>query len=537
MNKNTHPTKRSKNRRLKTAVRILAFLLLVAIAALAYCLFSYGFFDRFLAPKEMPSPASAEENATPAPVTNTITFLVPEGKGFVLDVVDGESFEMPEGPSIPGYTFLAWLDINGEAETRESIVPADDLYYSASYAVAFLGEEKAGSHEPYMSLDENALFHPNAGITRGEMIGTVYRFLDLNGVGSGYFIDIDREDPLYTASATLKDLGLIEGDRLHPEDTVTYGEFFTLLSKLFPEAKEQYSFENVSVESEYYRPFCTAMERGWLSDPETSAYDFIPKAEFVHIFNQLIGRRTAGHIDNLFVGTILDVPASNQYYADIAEALVEHEYTIEDDSERWIGSKPLPQRDSGFYFIGSELRCIKENGSAAVNESVGSFYFDENGVYSSGDAALDELVRVKISELVDPATMSRDDMLKILYDFVLNDSFYLGGEKYDMGETGWEIPKAYQMLSTGKGNCYAYAATFWALSRAVGCDAVCYSGCVGTHDNPHAWVEIELDGTPYIFDPTLEYEQWYGPGTHTFERFFMKTYDSVKGWNYDRGEE
>lgn len=529
-------SKHRKTRKLKTAVRILAFLLLLTVAALVYILFSYGFFDRFLIPEQTPSPAVGSESAPPAPVTNRVSFIVPEGKSFSLDIVEGESFEMPDGPEIPGYTFLSWLDENGEKESLEIITPTEDMAFSASYAVAFRDEEGALTHTPYMSLDENALFHPNDAITRGEMIQVIYRCLQLNGVGSGFFLDVDKDDAVYTAAATLKDLGLIDGDRLHPEDAVTYGEFFGLLAKLFPDAKGDYSFANVPQDSPYYRPFCTASERLWLSDSEISAYDFLPKKEFVHIVNLLIGRRIPAQLDSSFVGTILDVSASDKYFADIAEAVVEHDYTLENGSETWTGSNPFVQREASFYFIGTDLRCIKEGGSAAIGETVGNFYFDENGVYSSGDKALDELVRAKIKELVDPSTMSRDEMLRILYDFVLNDSFYLGGDKYAKGETGWEIEKAYQMLSTGKGNCYAYAATFWALSRAIGCDAVCYSGCVGTHDNPHAWVEIELDGTPYIFDPTLEYEQWYGPGTHTFERFFMMTYESVKGWNYDRGE-
>ena len=75
----------------------------------------------------------------------------------------------------------------------------------------------------------------------------------------------------------------------------------------------------------------------------------------------------------------------------------------------------------------------------------------------------------------------------------------------------------------------------WALSRAIGYDTVCYSGTVGTHGNRHGWAEISFDGTPYIFDTLLEWEQWYGPGTHTYEYFYMKSYASVYGWSYTRG--
>ncbi len=529
-------SKRSRNKALKTVVFVLALFLLLTVAALIYILYTDGVFDRFFPQELASSPVVEEESAAPASPTNTISFIVPDEKSFSVEVVEGESFDMPEGPQIEGYTFLSWLDVDGNIETRESFVPTENMYYSASYAVAFRDESNAEHHTPYMALDENAAFRPNDAITRGEMVQTFYSLLDLNGVGSGFFIDVDKADPLYAAAATLKDLDLIAGDRLHPEDAVTCGELFGLLEKLFPAPKEDHSFTNVPEGSEYYRAFCAAYERGWLEDDAASPYDFVARKDFARIVNLLTGRRAAAHEDASLIGTIVDVSPYDKYYADIVEALIEHEFTADDDTEVWTESTALPQREQGFFFLWPELRYIKENGAPAIDETVGSFYFDENGVYSSGDAALDELVRAKIVELVDPSMMSRDDMLKALYDFVLYDSFYLGGEKFAKGATGWEVEKAYQMLSTGKGNCYAYAATFWALSRAIGCNAVCYSGCVGTHDNPHAWVEIELDGTTYIFDPTLEYEQWYGPGTHTFERFFMKTYESVRGWSYDRGE-
>ena len=524
----------SRNKTLKTVVIVLAILVLAALAFLLYLLYSQGYLDSIFSREPSAASVSEETQAAPAHKGKTISFVVPEEKSFEIKVAEGNSFEMPEGPEIQGYTFLAWLDAQGNPETRTSLDATEDMSFCASYAVAFRDESEASVHKPYMSVDENGLFKPNESITRGEMAEIIYRFLDIDGVGSGFFIDVGKSDPLYASAATLKDLGLLEGDRLHAEDTVTYGELFRLLGKLFPAARDQYSFGSVSAESEYYEAFCTAFERGWLLDTETSAYDFVARKDFARIMNMLIGRGGTENIDISLVGTILDVSTGDEHYADIAEAVIEHACSVTDGAEIWTSSIPLELHRHGFFFIGPELRCIKDNGSPAIDEEIDNLYFDKNGVYSSGDAALDELVRAKLDELVDPETMSRDEMLEILYNAVLHDSFYLGGDKYAIGETGWETAKAYQMLTVGKGNCYAYAATFWAYARAIGCDAVCYSGTVGTSKNPHAWVEIELDGTTYIFDPTLEYETWYGPGTHTYEYFFMKTYESVDGWIYRR---
>ena len=70
------------------------------------------------------------------------------------------------------------------------------------------------------------------------------------------------------------------------------------------------------------------------------------------------------------------------------------------------------------------------------------------------------------------------------------------------GETGWQTEYAVEMLSTQRGNCYNYAAVFWALARGLGYDAKAYSGSIS--QQPHGWVEIDFDGVTYLFDPELE---------------------------------
>ena len=72
------------------------------------------------------------------------------------------------------------------------------------------------------------------------------------------------------------------------------------------------------------------------------------------------------------------------------------------------------------------------------------------------------------------------------------------------------------MLTTGKGNCYNFAAVFCELARFIGYDAQVYSGYVkgpGALDEngdvlwvaerPHAWVEIVIKGEARLFDPEL----------------------------------
>ena len=60
------------------------------------------------------------------------------------------------------------------------------------------------------------------------------------------------------------------------------------------------------------------------------------------------------------------------------------------------------------------------------------------------------------------------------------------------------------MYSTGKGNCYCYAAAFWAAARQLGYDAKIVSGTYGQERAPHGWVEIYEDGIRYTYDVEIE---------------------------------
>ena len=62
---------------------------------------------------------------------------------------------------------------------------------------------------------------------------------------------------------------------------------------------------------------------------------------------------------------------------------------------------------------------------------------------------------------------------------------------------------------------------------------VTYSGIVDTQRHPHGWAEINIDGTLYIFDPTMENEERFI--TFKFGNYYMRTYESVSNWSYTRG--
>lgn len=475
-----------------------------------------------------------EPEPTPEPIVLSVTCYVPSGDPIVLETQEpGAAVRLPEGPEIPGYTFLGWSDERGNPETREEVRVFENLAYSARYAIAFRDESGGGRHEAYLKLDSTQFFRPKDALTRGEAVRILYSLLDTSATGSGRFTDVDASSPCYTAAATLKDLGVLSGTRLHPDDAVTYGELFGMLGAFFPPSAERPAFERVSADDAYYPAFCLAAERGWLRDGSVSPYDELPRREAVYIFNRLCGRSGTEHADYTEIGAIADISLKDPDFPAIAEAVVTHECTAEGEGESWTSSEPLPMLQPGFFFLGSDLHCIGEEGLPLIGDSYNGFAFDGDGVYTSGDAELDALVRAKLRELVDPSTMSGEEMLKIVYDYVTYQCGYLGGEILGFGQTGWEVDMAKKMLSTGKGNCYCFAAAFWALSRPLGYDTVCFSGIVDTQRHPHGWAEIVIDGTPYIFDATMENEERFI--TFKFGNYYMRSYESVVNWSYTRG--
>ena len=127
-----------------------------------------------------------------------------------------------------------------------------------------------------------------------------------------------------------------------------------------------------------------------------------------------------------------------------------------------------------------------------------------------------------------------------------------------MGEpSGWEAAEALSMLEEGHGNCYSFAALYCELARAIGYDAHAYAGAVvGTEKNlelsysyvdvhgepmvlpqghsPHGWVEIEIDGTTYVFD--TEIEMSYLRRGKGYQNMYMMTYAAAARWSYVRAE-
>ena len=508
--------------------RILSSILLLAVLALGTLLYLYRSGAMDLLP-DAPSPS--EEPV----VTYTVSCFTPQGETLSVSGAQGQTVQLPRAPEIDGYSFIGWADQDGLIAEDGTVMLEDDVSFNAVYAIAFRDESAGGSHEPYMSIGDDQMFHPGETVSRAEAAELLYSILDTSLVGSGSFSDVPETADCYTAAATLKDLGVIEGSRFHPDDPISLRELFEILVHFYSPSTSAYSFSMIPESDSSYKAFCLAMDRGWIRDTSVSPDSDLTRAEAAHIFNLLCGRSPFSGEDYFLVGTILDVSFDDPFFGDIAEAAIPHEAQPSSEGEHWTESSALHLYDEGMFFIGTALHCADSRGSAVVNDSYGNFDFGSDGVITTGMPELDELVQQTLQELVDPSTMDTERMLRVIYNYVTYHNSYLRIHYYEVGDTSWVNDEAYHMLTEHKGNCYNFSSEFYVLVRAVGIDAVIYSGQVDPIPVPHAWVEIETDGESFIYDTELEFTQV--TIAHSNSSFFKMPYWKAAGWHYYRGHE
>jgi hypothetical protein len=443
----------------------------------------------------------------------------------VESVYYGEQVILPESVDAEGYTFLGWLDADGRQEEHRSIPVYRDMVFTARLIPAF----ETKKHIPYMETDAEAVLDVDGPITMREFVNILYLLLDTEETGSGSFVDVPEDDACYEAAAYLKEIGILSGTRLHPDTNLSCGELLEILCRFFPTVDAQdFTFQDLDADSPYYPYFCTAAAKGWIPSGKlvrSGATDDISRGRFARIMNHVLQRDAERHLDQEDVGTILDVPPSGDYYDDVVEAVIPHEYRLKDGEEVWTSSEALPVHEPGFFFAGVRLHYIGEDGVPAVNGNVGGLDYNRNGEVTTGDAWLDRELWSILEENIDPKTMDREEMLRVVYDYVVDNFTYRYGSMYAFGAEGWAVREARRMLEYGSGNCYCFAALFYELARFVGYDAKIYSGRAygeqyeyRSYDTdlvyapigytPHGWVEIEFDGVPYIFDTEYEYRSY-----------------------------
>ncbi len=457
----------------------------------------------------------------------TVHYLLPDDE-ITERVRIGKEHAILPAEELEGYTFLRWRDEQGNTEKRESIRVFEDVWYAADYALALETE----AHPVYLFTDESGYYRPQDPMLRADAV-TMLHILLGKPSGSGSFLDVPKRAPYAKAAAALQELGVISGSRLHPEEAVTKGELLEMLASLYPEAKEDYAFADLEKGQNFYDACCTAAERGWIESGEkvkAEADRVLTRAETAGLINRITGRAERPGARLLQVGSPVDLYPTEEGYWDMIEACIPHEFEWKAEKELWTDSEPAEKLPEGKRIINGRLSWIGADGRVLRDQTMGNLYFDKDGWYTSGSAELDALVAETLGRVIAEG-MDEDEQLLAIYRYVRDSFKYVRREPYEAGDTSWLIDEATDMLATGKGNCYSYAAAYCMLVRAIGVDAEVISGHVGSNFAPHGWVEIVRNGVPHIFDTELSMAH---PDMGDLY-YYDKSYETIANWAYVKG--
>lgn len=398
--------------------------------------------------------------------THQISFDI-NGQVQTQTVIEEECPRIPDVPT-DGPDFVGWKDEQGQMVELGKMVATKDATYTAVFQPAL------SNQCPYLFLDANGMLRPDELMTYGE----VKQALEV----------------LRSAD-----------EQVHypemPDDSVTVRSrgLHTMLSWF-------YGTENL---------------------PEMPAED-VTRAQFAVAMDQILGWPTS---DKVTVTGALpkDVSMDRPDLEALMRASVAY---VDDPNGKSWQELDLPTAYApGFVNIEGYLYCVEEDGTFLRDADKGLLHFDENGRFSLGDEELDTQVAAYLKEIIEAnPNATRLDLLRIAFDHCYQDFKYLRKSAYPLGKTGWEIEDAKEMLESGRGNCYGFAAIFWAYARMLGYEARAVSGtCTGT-DQAHGWVIINIDGEDYFFDPQWQYA--YIDRGVTDKDMFQIPMSKIKYWTY-----
>ena len=335
-------------------------------------------------------------------------------------------------------------------------------------------------HQPYLFVDENGLIRPDDVLTCEELTLAMRA--------------------LVTEGEVLGSLELPSG-----VPGVTKRMLRSVLLGLFPEER--------------------------LTALEAVAEGVLTRSEFAGIMNCLLSR--GGETVTVTGEQVLprDLDLHRQDAGEILEATLVHE--VSEKGKTMLEAVLEMHWEPSFTDIGGWLYYADETGSLLRDGQVGNLTFDRDGRYTCGDGELDAIVAELLNGfIVAQPEAERVDILYTAFEYTRDSFDYLNRGLIAYGADGWENEKALEMFQTGRGNCYSFAAAFCALARGLGYDARCISGQVLALRQPHGWVEFEVDGEKYYFDPELAYADLIGDRDNWGYDMFMIPMDETWRWRY-----
>ncbi len=458
-----------------------------------------------------------------------LQFLDTDGRKSKVKVLLGEEVELPEAASFAGYTFLGWQDEQGDIQAGKTMIAVRDASFKPLFTVALRNDP----HVPYLFPVSQGIFCVYEDLKWAEAVQMFSCLLAVDVEGTGNYQDVPPDADYARAASQIYQLGILPGQKLHPEESVTRGEFFAMLAAFYPPSGECFSFADVLQTDSCYDALCTAAERGWIESGEKLQilpHEAVSKLEAVKLINRALDRPGLEQVPEELRGFVPDISFEDPDYGQILEAALAHSHEWEEGKEVWTSHESFTAAEPGMYRVNGGLYCVEENGMLLRNGSRGNLFFNERGRYTTGEPELDALVEEHIGLLIRDENADPLKNLRLLYNYTVHSFSYQKGHSQIDGDISWFSQEAYDFLRTGKGNCYSFSSAFAAFARALGFDATIQPGTLGKNRAPHCWVTIPLGGKEYIFDPEMENAQLKHYGK--VEDMFRMSSQAAEFWEY-----
>ena len=231
-------------------------------------------------------------------------------------------------------------------------------------------------------------------------------------------------------------------------------------------------------------------------------------------------------------------------------------------NSKWYHFYNSGEMETGWTYYKNNWYYLSPYGDMSVNEwdyiNSNWYYFDKNGImqtgwflyngnwyylYPANNNAGKSIGAMAQNTTIDGYFISQDGIW-------INDESYQGAYSV-LNQVGWNLWSAYNWsanlpyvnysndpspgsrdfaihgFQTKTGDCYVMAATFYYMAKALGYDAHQIAGYVplrGGGQGVHSWVEIDMDGSTYVFDPDFTHE--------TKRNGYQITYGMSGTWRY-----
>lgn len=330
-----------------------------------------------------------------------------------------------------------------------------------------------------------------------------------------------------------------ESGNIRPNDPLTVGELTAALNAL-NNGDGEFSANTDLLVAVSYEQLKAVMNNMFDSSVVSAVFSgsaTVRRVDFAVGVCTLLNRGT----DEKFKYETLNLPKDINFSTDSLNYLLEasQEHSVSLDGATWAQVDIPTGLNPGFTNIDGYLYYVKDDGCLLKNERKGLLQFGADGRYTTGDKELDATVAGVLKTLIDAnPNASRIELLREAFDYSYEEFSY--GNRYaddgnhniyDLGHTGWAVKDAKNMFKLKQGNCYCFAAVFWALARGLGYDARAIAGTCLKDFQPHGWVIIKMDGQDYIFDPEW---QWAYINEHKkFDKDMFKIpLNKATWWNY-----